>query len=105
MECHALHADLHKLGGIEVLLDSLGEHNSKALRAAGANALGVAASNNEEFVQRLWDMCGPDILDKLMQVCSRPSKKRIMHSSWQDHADFMHPVTCLTTETSAGQFT
>ncbi len=74
MECHALHADLHKLGGIEVLLDSLGEHNSKALRAAGANALGVAASNNEEFVQRFWEMCGRDILDKLLQVRSRPSK-------------------------------
>ncbi|CAL8472371.1 g11914 [Coccomyxa elongata] len=60
--------DLHKLGGIEVLLDSLGDQNSKALRAAGANALGVAASNNEEFVERLWDMCGPDVVDKLLQL-------------------------------------
>lgn len=70
MEDHVLHADLHKLGGIEVLLDSLGDQNSKPLRAAGANALGVAASNNEEFVQRLWEMCGPDIVDKLLQVSS-----------------------------------
>ncbi len=65
-----MHADLHKFGGIEILLDSLGEQNSKALRAAGANALGVAASNNEEFVERLWDMCGADVMDKLLQVFS-----------------------------------
>ncbi|BDA47165.1 probable Hsp70 nucleotide exchange factor FES1 [Coccomyxa sp. Obi] len=60
--------DLHKIGGIEVLLDSLGDHNSKQLRAAAANALGVAASNNEEFVQRLWEICGADVVDKLLQL-------------------------------------
>lgn len=69
--CAVACADFHKLGGIEVLLEALGENNSKPLRAAAANALAVAASNNEEFSERLWIMWGPEVLQKLLQVRQR----------------------------------
>lgn len=61
-------ADLHKMGGIEVLQDALGDHNSRQLRAAAANALAVAASNNAEFQERLWQKGGQAVVKQVLQV-------------------------------------
>jgi hypothetical protein len=68
---HALcdvNADLDNLAGLDVLLATLGPDSSEQLRAAAANALAVAASNNNEFMDRLWQKGGRDVLDKLLQV-------------------------------------
>lgn len=61
-------ADLDKIGGLDIVLNALGPHNSERLRAGAANALAVAASNNVKFQERLWEKSGKDVVDKLLQV-------------------------------------
>lgn len=61
-------ADLHKLGGVEVLIVALEPKQTDAVRAGAAHALGVAASNNEEVQLRLWDAGGEGIVVQLLEV-------------------------------------
>ena len=67
-QCDFLLADLHKLGGIEVLVDLLGDNSSDAVRAGAAFALGIAASNNEPFVIELSEHGGDELIIRLIEV-------------------------------------
>lgn len=69
------HADLDKLGGVDVLVAALAPANSDAVRAGAAHALAVAASNNAEFQIRLLDAGGEDLVIQLLEVlpgCPQP---------------------------------
>ncbi len=56
------------MGGIEVLVDLLGDNSSDALRAGAAFALGIAASNNEPFTVKLSEHGGDDLIVRLIEV-------------------------------------
>ncbi len=66
---HAMHgADLHKLGGVEVLIGALDANESDAVRAGAAHALAVAGSNSGEVQLRLWDAGGEGLVVHLLEV-------------------------------------
>ena len=65
---HCRCADLHKLGGLEVLIAALDPNETDVVRAGAAHALGVAASNNEEVQLRLWDAGGEGLVVHLLEV-------------------------------------
>ena len=60
-------ADLKAVRGIEPLVAELDNDNAD-IRAATADVLGTAASNNIRVQQDVADVC-PDIVQKLLQVC------------------------------------
>ena len=62
-------ADLKAVHGIEPLVAALDSDNTD-VRAAAADVLGTAASNNVRVQQDVADV-RPDIVQKLLQVCSR----------------------------------
>ena len=61
-------ADLHKLGGIEVIASLLDDNSSDAVRASAAFALGIAASSNEPFIVELTQRGGDDVMIQLVEV-------------------------------------
>jgi hypothetical protein len=60
-------ADLKAVHGIEPLVAALDSDNTN-IRAAAADVLGTAASNNVRVQQDVADV-RPDIVQKLLQVC------------------------------------
>lgn len=60
-------ADLEAIHGIEPLVAALDGDNAD-IRAAAADVLGTAASNNVRVQQDVADI-RPDIVQKLLQVC------------------------------------
>jgi hypothetical protein len=73
-------ADLKAVGGIEPLIAALNSSNAD-IRAAAADVLGTAASNNISAQQDVVDIC-PEILQKLLQVSQhcRDNSHLIIHS-------------------------